>query len=215
MSETPAHTRGVCGGCSQPITDSRPVEHEGVAYCARCVAKALENEAARLGGPKRGPGWAVVLSLIPGLGQMYSGQMTRGLLILGGFMFAASGPSLGQLQTPVVFTLYCWNLFDAYWITQRINRAGIPIPPPLPEEHPWESAASPAWGVMLILVGAVFLLNNLGVRWLTFDRAWPAVLLGLGIWLLIVFALSRRSGATQEPGPQETDHGETAQNLSR
>jgi TM2 domain-containing membrane protein YozV len=186
-------------------------------YCAGCVGKALDEQASRRKGLlQRDPGWAVVLSLIPGLGQMYNGQMSKGLLVLGGFMFAASMP-LGAIKAAVVLTLYFWNLFDSYWTAQRINQAEIPTPAPLPEDDRWESAATPAWGVLLILSGTIFLLNNLGVTWLTFDRVWPAILLGLGIWLLVVYALARRSLGTEVPNPksQETDHGQASPNTSR
>jgi hypothetical protein len=65
--------------------------------------------------------------------------------------------------------------------------------------------------VLLILVGAVFLLNNLGVTWMTLDRAWPAVLMGLGIWLLVVFAISRRPITSPEATPQEASDDQSAQ----
>ena len=59
--------------------------------------------------------------------------------------------------------------------------------------------------MLLIVLGVLFLLNNFGATWLTWDRVWPMAILALGIWLLISFALSRRvTLPTQdEPPPSQ------------
>lgn len=211
MSGTLIEGARVCSSCRKPVPEGSQTEHAGAVYCTDCVGEALGRQASRRKESERDPQLAVLLSLLPGLGQMYCGLMTKGLLILGSFMFVVAGPSLGQLQTPTACTLYFWNLFDAYWTAQRINRSELPTPPPWPEEQRWESVTAPAWGVLLILVGAVFLLNNLGVTWMTLDRAWPAVLMGLGIWLLVVFAISRRPITSPEATPQEASDDQSAQ----
>ncbi|HUT75131.1 MAG TPA: DUF5668 domain-containing protein [Armatimonadota bacterium] len=237
----------ICARCQAPVTEASRVEHRGAIYCTNCVGRALNGErptgkrldlpalvhragralddVARLNQPGlRNPRLAVVLSLLPGLGQMYCGQMGRGVIVMVAFFALASTIPL------LVVPLYFWNLFDAYWAAgadaqPRLPTAPSPapprsdVPPPLASTaQDWApSPVSPAWGMLLIVLGVLFLLNNFGVRWLTWDRMWPAAMLALGIWLLVSFWLSRRAAAapesvspqpapTSEPAPQEARH---------
>ena len=42
------------------------------------------------------------------------------------------------------------------------------------------------WPVVLIAVGAYFLLLNLGLLdWLRADIVWPVVLIAIGVWLIV------------------------------
>ncbi len=55
-----------------------------------------------------------------------------------------------------------------------------PVPPPPPR------AASPAGAIVLIGLGGIFLLANLGwfsIRWVS--HFWPAILIALGVWLVV------------------------------
>ncbi len=61
------------------------------------------------------------------------------------------------------------------------------------------SNAAPIGAVILIVLGALFLLDNIGLWHFNFDRFWPLILIAIGIWLLI-----RRLGLleTHGKGPQ-------------
>jgi TM2 domain-containing membrane protein YozV len=193
------------------------------------VGEALNGSLARAGARRKSPALAVILSLLPGLGQMYNQQMVKGILILGVFMYLVRVNDLAHLYYPFAMVLYFWNLFDAYWTAKKINESGEPAADfkpreqfeklsnvQIPEvnlsmaEEKWESSSTPGFGVFLIILGILFLLNNFGVVWLTWDRVWPAALLGLGLWMIISFALRYRTAAPAESSSQETrDEEET------
>jgi hypothetical protein len=63
-----------------------------------------------------------------------------------------------------------------------------PLPPP-PPSFPGrgQRRSSGFWGgAILILVGAYFLLSNLGfLYWLSFDIVWPVILIAIGIYLVL------------------------------
>jgi tetratricopeptide (TPR) repeat protein len=70
------------------------------------LSEALLEGRAREAGPPRKPGFAALLSLIvPGLGQLYNGEVAKGFIMLAAFMllFAVTGVSLrGQMAvTPI------------------------------------------------------------------------------------------------------------------
>jgi hypothetical protein len=50
------------------------------------------------------------------------------------------------------------------------------------------------WGLMLILLGAAFLLRNLGLLPGGFFAWWPLLVLGAGLWLIIQAFAARRGG---------------------
>lgn len=74
-------------------------------------------------GPPRNPGLAAVLSfLIFGLGQVYNGQIGKGIAIfIGGIVLASMGfmfclPFIG------LAVLWLWSVYDAYDTAEKHNR---------------------------------------------------------------------------------------------
>jgi TM2 domain-containing membrane protein YozV len=66
----------------------------------------------------------------------------------------------------------------------------IPPIPPVPP-YGWRRK-EPVWAVVLIVLGVVFLLKSLNIFTHLFHYAWPVLLIGLGIFLIV-----RRVGYTQ------------------
>lgn len=63
-------------------------------------------------------------------------------------------------------------------------------PPPLPPRGNWPAPRRPRsgiWaGLILVLVGAYFLLRNFGlVDWLRWDYVWPVVIIVIGLYLVL------------------------------
>lgn len=124
----------------------------------------------------RNPIVAIVLSLFPGLGQIYNGQLVKALVFFfawaGSIWLTADGVWQFGLVVPFVYLI---NLVDAYrsalYLGDRPAK-GLEF-----DEQP----ESPAWGVGLVILGGVLLLNNLG--WLPryfFARYWPVFIIAAG-----------------------------------
>lgn len=59
-----------------------------------------------------------------------------------------------------------------------------------------------AWGIILVVLGAIFLFNNLDIGiWDFTARLWPLILIVWGAWKLY-FGLKEKSEA-QETGPTQ------------
>jgi predicted membrane protein len=57
------------------------------------------------------------------------------------------------------------------------------------------------WGAILLGVGSLFLLRNLGIIWIRFRHVWPVVLLALGVYLIWRALEGRRpTGGSGGPG---------------
>jgi len=96
-------------------------------YCSRCRAQMLATAAAtpsskRVEVPRsaarpttRSPFLAAALSLVPGLGQAYSGRLLRGGLFFGSTLLLREAPFASPLLIAYVYVL---NLFDAWRVAQ-------------------------------------------------------------------------------------------------
>jgi hypothetical protein len=144
--------------------------------------------------PRKNPAGAVLLSLFPGLGQIYNGQLAKALTFffawVGSIYMTAEGhPMPFGFLIPFV---YLYNLVDAYRSACGINEGRGPS---IDEG----GAESPAWGATLVFFGVIILFNNLG--WLNLAalaRYWPVLLIAAGVALLYG-SLRRRAEAG--PGP--------------
>lgn len=125
------------------------------------------------------PWLALFLSvMMPGLGQIYNGQVQKALVFFFGFvgciwLTIENGPPLAM----AIPFIYFYSLIDAWQSAARINEraAGNPEATGLVDEN------SPAWGMTLVGLGIVFLLRNLGwisMAWL--QRWWPLLLVAAG-----------------------------------
>ena len=212
--QTPA--AAYCRTCGKPLctTCSRPVM--GVIYCETCLAdrvagtvpptayRAVNEPAAgvRLAPPPGSsgpnPGLAGVLGAIPfGVGAIYNGQYTKGLVHLAIFIFLVVSLSsdLPDYWYPILgigmafFVVY--QIIDAVR-TARAIQANQPPPDPFGLAtmfSPGERTESnfgrnvPTAAVVLIGLGVLFLLHNLGFWFIRADIVWPVVLIVIGVWL--------------------------------
>jgi hypothetical protein len=161
---------------------------------------ALPSPAPLPARPRKTPGVAVLLSLFPGLGQIYNGQPAKALTFffawVGSIYMAAEGhPMPFALLIPFV---YLYNLVDAYRSACCINEGrGSSI-----DEG---GAESPAWGATLVVFGLLILFNNLG--WLnlaSLARYWPVLLIAAG--LVLLYGSVKRRGETG-PGASDAPSG--------
>jgi hypothetical protein len=210
-----------CRTCGKPLCTScaRPVM--GVIHCEQCVAERMGTvppppaanpyqassayrasfvAAQPSSGPN--PNLAGLLGAIPfGVGAIYNGQYTKGLVHLGIFVFlvVSLSSSLPEYLYPVLGIAMAF--FIVYQIIDAVRTAKAlqaQQPPPDPfglatmfspgeraEAADFSSKAVPTGAVVLIGLGVLFLLHNLGIWFLNVDVLWPVILIALGVWLLI------------------------------
>jgi hypothetical protein len=146
--------------------------------------------------PKR-PLLAMFLSLLfAGVGQLYNGQTAKAFALFAAF--AAAIYLAGDVGMPfplvIPFVIF-YSAIDAYRSAALINlRAeGRPAEPEVVEEE------SPTWGFVLLGVGLLLLLNNLGfMNLVAVRRFWPLVLVIAG-FVFLRRSLKRREAAAHAP----------------
>lgn len=194
-----------CRTCGKPLCVNCTRDVRGVIYCENCLAARLEGvqppatppapgypPAAPMSGPN--PALAGILGAIPfGVGAVYNGQYAKGLAHLVIFSLLVIGASHGGEALSTLcgigiafFVLY--QIVDAVRSARAIQM-GQTAPDPLGLGQAFgagekiEVSKIPVGAVVLIALGSVFLLRNIGLFNFDFDRIWPVFLIAIGLWL--------------------------------
>jgi len=139
---------------------------------------------------QKSPGLAVVFSFFPGLGHLYLGLYQRAVVIFGCFALTIYLSDQGAEVGVVIPFIWFFGLFDAYRQALILNRQE----PEAPEttRRPKRQGGL-GFGVFLVVVGAILLINNfypIDFSWLS--TWWPAILIGVGLWLILSFYHERQ-----------------------
>ena len=145
-----------------------------------------------------------------GVGAVYTAQYAKGLAHLVIFTLLVLGASSGSEAMGTVFGLaiagfYFYQIIDAVR-TARAIQLGQPAPDPFGLGTTFSSGLSsgerldtsrvPVGALVLIGLGAIFLLHTLDIWDFSARRVWPLVLIGIGGFLLV-----RRLGLIGEVPP--------------
>lgn len=197
-----------CRNCGKPLSDSEKAAAS--IYCGLCGPQFSTHYSApgqsvppppygTTGGVRSGmtpmadpnvsPGLAFLLGLIPGVGAIYNGQYAKGLVhvfIFGTFVsIGNSSHDLEPLVGMMAGCFYFYMPFEAYHTALRRQR-GQPVDE-FSSILPLQGRGGnyPVGPILLIAVGVLFLLNNLGLlRIAQVFRLWPLALIALGALLL-------------------------------
>lgn len=199
-----------CRTCGKPLCSKCTRDVKGVIYCENCLADRLAGVQPVTGQPLVGGVWqpapivpssgpnpavaGILAGFFPfGVGAVYTGQYAKGLAHLLIFVGLIVGMNQGEPLDAICGIsfafFYVWQIIDAVR-TARALQLGQPAPDPLGLGQAFGSGEKtdtskiPTAAIVLIGLGAVFLLQTIGVFEFSMDRLWPVFLILLGVWLL-------------------------------
>ncbi len=194
--------KAMCGECTHKVRD--------VLYCEDCLAQHVGLPATPAAVPSAvlgaaplaapvgatappaakhdgGPVIAFLLGFVPGLGAVYNGEYNKAILhiVIFGAIIVGVASDLGSgLQGLLVFALCVFPFYmaiDAMRVA-KAKQTGEAIQDPFQN---W-SSRQPLGPIILIGLGAIFLLNNFGV--FDFFRVRqlfvPLLLIGIGFFMM-------------------------------
>ncbi|HEV2175964.1 MAG TPA: DUF5668 domain-containing protein [Terriglobia bacterium] len=202
-----------CGQCGRALCAACKREVSGMVYCETCLAARLQGSTvspfvgpsgpAGPGGywqPSSGsPGTALLLGFIPGVGAIYNGQIAKAMVqvLIFGSLIAFSnrvGEPFDTIFGLGAAAFYFYMVIDSFQTAKR-KALGQPV-----EE--WLGLGdfkmnAPIGAALLIGLGVLFLLDNLGIHvFESFSRFWPVIFIVIGLLLL-----QRRLGGRTPPPP--------------
>jgi hypothetical protein len=193
--------KAMCAACSHRVRD--------VLYCEDCLAQHVglppaPNAAgvapvgdANPGGfvppltatqkSSNAPVLAFLLGFIPGLGAIYNGEYNKAIIhvvIFGAIIFGIASDLGESVQGLLIFALVIFPFYMAIdaMRSAKARATGQPLADPFEN---W-SGQRPLGPIILIGIGALFLLNNLGIfEFLRIRQVFvPLVLIGIGFFML-------------------------------
>jgi hypothetical protein len=186
-TEVPA--TGYCRQCGKALCPECTRDVGGALYCSNCLAGVVSAAPTALSGAasKTHPGAALALGFIPGLGAVYNGEYIKALVhvaIFGGIIALLNTDLPGGYDAFLAIALGCFYFYmpiEAYR-TARARQLGEPQPADLV----YGQGRRPIGAIVLIVLGALFLLANFGLlrtEWLA--KGWPIGLIAIGVWILV------------------------------
>lgn len=146
---------------------------------------------------RKNPGLAALLSLFPGMGNVYNGLYLRGItffLIIVSLIGITTGGHGHELFGMAVAFFWLFNVIDSYRQATLINYGyaqdlGLLDMPKVPRAGQGGIVA----GVLLTLIGIAAVLDRYTIidyDW--FFQLWPFALVGVGVWLIVASFRGRR-----------------------
>jgi hypothetical protein len=179
-----AEAAGYCRNCGKALCSKCARDVAGAMYCEPCISTLVARPAAQAAPAGKNPWLAFVLGWVPGLGAVYNGEYIKALVLLAIFVglitvnaHGADQPLWGLLLAAFI----CYMPVEAFIVARDRSRNASAE---RSEEH--RPTQAPVGPIVLIALGALFLLNNLHVLafdWI-FENGWPVVLIGIGAWML-------------------------------
>src|SRR5437868_2358386 len=200
-----------CRTCGKAMCAQCTREVKGVIYCEDCIANSLRQaapaavpplpaytsappyNASRGSGPN--PAIAGILSILPGLGAVYCGEVMRGVMqiaVYAALIYALAnfGGGLEPVFGLAIAFWYIYQIIDSVRLA-RAKQMGVPAPDPFGLSSPdWAASfrptgsGLPSGAMFLIFVGFLFLLGNV-FSYHIVSKGWPLILVYLGIMRIV------------------------------
>jgi len=179
--------KAMCAVCVRPVRD--------VLYCEDCLANVMGHSTAGVPAssappqPVRAgnPALAFILGfLFPGLGAVYNGEYNKALIhivVFATLIFGLSSNADDSMKAVMGIMLAGFIFFMAFdaMRTAQAHRSGQVSVDPL---QTW-SKERPIGPIILIVAGAIFLLNNFDLfPFYRIERFWPLALIVIGVVML-------------------------------
>lgn len=195
QNQTPEQVAAVCKRCGTLLAHDEIVAVDEETYCRPCIRNALLGAPANPPSRRYKPLVAAMLAVVPGFGQVYNGQLRRGVVFAALLLFSiykASSVS-GGIWPEVTMFIWVFSAFDAYNGAVRLN-AGERLRDDILGDFRAQDSTHVRllWGMVLIALGLMFLMENILPQWLSFEKTWPMLAIAVGAWL--VYSCLREKG---------------------
>ncbi len=181
----------LCRTCNKPLCSQCAHQIKGRFYCQDCLVRGAEWAAAvkDLHVPADSPKRAAVCSLIPGMGAVYNNEYLKAITYFA--VFAALVMMADNVHAVFgfgAFAFLVFTMFDSYRVAEAKTRAKIEGE--AAAKQPSSDKTVAGWGIFLILLGILFMLQNI-ISYYFLHRMWPLIFIVLGGYLVYRYLRDR------------------------
>jgi hypothetical protein len=198
-----------CIVCKKPMCQDCSHKVKGKPYCQDCLVEGAEWAATVKGLrlPSDTPKRAALCAIIPGMGAVYNNEYTKAITFFA--VWAALWVMSGRVHEVFgwgAFVFWIFTMFDAFRTAEAKARRRLQFGPDA-EDSPQQDKTIIGWGIFLIVLGVLFLLQNIIPYYWFADRLWPLAFVLLGAYLVYRAIQNRdrqlRNSPTPPPLPKE------------
>ncbi len=152
--------------------------------------------------PPKSPAVAGILSMFPGFGALYNGQITKGIfyiLIFAGLISIQDSPGGQPFKAFMLVGFILFQFIDSINSAKAINlaAAGQKVEAGAREDFVSEVVPSGSifWGIVLIVLGSLLILANFEI--ILYDALfdfWPVAIIVIGIKLIADYFAKAKNG---------------------
>jgi hypothetical protein len=173
-----------CSTCSKALCTECSHQIKGKVFCQDCLVRGAEWASAvkDLRIPTDAPKRAAALSLIPGMGAVYNGEYQKAITQFA--IFAAlvvMGDNVNGVFGFGAFVFLIFTMFDSYRAAEAHLR--MRLESKTVKESPAKDRTVAAWGIILIILGVLFLAKNF-IHYDFLHRLWPLAFIALGAYIV-------------------------------
>ena len=190
-----------CRACNKPLCSECAHQIKGKHYCQDCLVRGAEWAAAvkDLRVPVDSPKRAAVCSLIPGMGAVYNNEYLKAITFFAVFAcLVMMGDHIHGIFGFGAFAFLIFTMFDSYRTAEATTRARME--PGIGAGEPQSDKTIIGWGIFLMLLGVIFLLQNI-IPYYFLNKMWPSVFIFLGAYLVYRYFRDRQEQPSSAASP--------------
>jgi hypothetical protein len=191
----------LCRTCNKPLCSECAHQIKGKFYCQDCLVRGAEWAAAvkDLRVPVDSPKRAAVCSLVPGMGAVYNNEYLKAITFFAVFAcLVMMGDRIHSIFGFGSFAFLVFTMFDSYRTAEAKTRARLE--PGYSVKAPQPDKTVIGWGIFLMLLGVIFLLQNI-IPYYFLNKMWPLVFIFLGAYLVYRYVRDRQEEPTNAGTP--------------
>jgi len=173
-----------CSTCSKALCTECSHQIKGKVFCQDCLVRGAEwaSSVKELRLPTDAPKRAAALSLIPGMGAVYNGEYQKAITQFATFAaLVIMGDNVNGVFGFGAFVFLIFTMFDSYRVAEAHLR--MRLESKQVAQSPAKDRTVAAWGIILIILGILFLAKNF-IRYDFLHRMWPLAFIALGAYIV-------------------------------
>ncbi len=193
-------SQDACSVCSKALCAECSHKIKGKPYCQDCLVQGAEWAATVRGLklPSDSPKRAALFAIIPGMGAVYNNEYTKAITYFAVFAaLCVMSDRVHEIFGFGAFVFWVFTLFDAYRTAEA--KARMRLQSGVAEEPLQQDRTIIGWGIFLIILGVLFLLQNV-IPYYFLNRLWPLVFVLLGAYLVYRSVRNRERQAHDSGG---------------